>query len=67
MEIKEKGLDLQYMEKTFPKVHYEDMWSSYDACKSIVKAEWENYGVVKGGSPMIQFKAVAKSSLAQLK
>ena len=48
-------------------VHYEDMWSSYDACKSIIKAEWENYGAVKGGSPVMQFKVVAKSSLAHLK
>ncbi|KAH9741755.1 putative reverse transcriptase/RNA-dependent DNA polymerase [Citrus sinensis] len=48
-------------------VHYEDMWSSYDTCKSIIKAEWENYGAVKGGSPVMQFKAAAKSSLAQLK
>ena len=39
MEIKEIGLGLQYMKKTFPRVHYEDMWSSYDACKSIIKAE----------------------------
>ncbi|XP_052299726.1 uncharacterized protein LOC127903104 [Citrus sinensis] len=67
MEIKKKGPGLQYVKKTFPRVHYEDMWSSYDTCKSIIKAEWENYGVVKGGSPVMQFKVVAKSSLAHLK
>ncbi|KAK9209014.1 hypothetical protein WN944_001375 [Citrus x changshan-huyou] len=67
MEIKEKGLGLQYVKKTFPRVYYGDMWSSYDACKSIIKAEWENYGAVKGGSPVMQFKAATKSSLGHLK
>ncbi|KAH9770469.1 putative reverse transcriptase/RNA-dependent DNA polymerase [Citrus sinensis] len=48
MEVKEKGSGLQYVRKTFPRVHFEDMWSSYEACKAIIKAEWEKYGTTAG-------------------
>ncbi|KAH9685108.1 reverse transcriptase domain-containing protein [Citrus sinensis] len=60
MEVKEKGSGLQYVRKTFPRVHFEDMWSSYESCKDIIKAEWEKYGTAAGESPINQFKAVAK-------
>ncbi|KAH9681142.1 reverse transcriptase domain-containing protein [Citrus sinensis] len=53
MEVKEKGSGLQY--------------SSYEDCKAIIKTEWEKYGTTAGENPINQFKAVAKSSLAQLK
>ena len=43
------------------------MWSSYEACKAIIKTKWEKYDTAVGENPINQFKAVAKSFLAQLK
>lgn len=47
--------------------HYEDMQSSYEDCKSIVKDEWGNYGARAWEDPAHQFQWIAKKSLAQLK
>lgn len=43
------------------------MWSSYKACKCIVREEWAHIGGEKGGNPVKQFQRVAKSTLANLK
>ena len=44
MEVQERCKGVNYVRKSFPRVHYEDMWSAYDACKSIVHEEWNTYG-----------------------
>lgn len=40
MEIKGRQRSLVYEKKTFTRIHYEDMWSSYETCRNIVKEEW---------------------------
>ena len=62
MEVQERCKGVNYVRKFFPKVHYEDIWSDYDACKSIVQEEWNTYG-----NPMLKFKKSAKNSMARLK
>ena len=39
VEAKEKEQSLEYDKKYFCRIHYEDMWSLYKACKDIVKNE----------------------------
>lgn len=39
MEVKERSKDISYMRKSFSRDYYEDMWSSYEDCKNIVKDE----------------------------
>ena len=43
MEVKEKSAVPRYANRTFSRVHYEDMWSAYDSCKDIVRQEWASY------------------------
>lgn len=67
MEVKERGKCESYARKSFPRVHYEDMWSAYDMCKNIVQDEWSNCGIWKYGDPVLQFQKSAKNSMASLK
>lgn len=53
-------------QKKFSRVHYEDLWSFYDACKSTVEEEWSRFGKGSCINPVQQFKIVANSSMAQL-
>lgn len=39
MEVLEKGKGIRYIRRTFQRIHYEDMWSSYERCQEIVKCE----------------------------
>lgn len=39
MEVVEKRKGKRFMKRTFPRVHYEEMWSSYEKCKEIVRQE----------------------------
>ena len=67
MEVKEKGKAMKYEKKSFSRNYYEDMWSSYENCNSIVKKEWAVFGGSSKENPMQQFQKLAKSSLANLK
>ncbi|KAH9717651.1 reverse transcriptase domain-containing protein [Citrus sinensis] len=67
MEVKERVQCESYARKSFPRVHYEDMWSAYNMCKSIVQDEWSNCGSWKNGDPVLQFQKSAKNSMARLK
>lgn len=39
MEVLEKGKGMRYIQRTFQRIHYEDIWSSYERCQEIVKRE----------------------------
>lgn len=67
MEVKEKSAVPIYANRTFSRVHYEDMWSAYDACNDIVRQEWASYREWKVGNPIQVFHKTAKSSLVALK
>lgn len=67
LEVKERYKKEKYMNKSFSRVHYEDMWSSCKACKNIIKDDWEIYGARDWENPMQQFQRAAKRSLVQLK
>lgn len=40
MELVEKEREARWNKRTFPRVHYEDMCSSYEKCQEIVRREW---------------------------
>lgn len=67
MEVYEKGSGLSYLKKSAKRVHYEDMWSSYEACKEIVQREWSRHGNWKYANLVQLFKQTIMSSMTQLK
>ncbi|XP_052292055.1 uncharacterized protein LOC127900840 [Citrus sinensis] len=67
MEVQERSVLPRYARRTFPRVHYEDMWSAYDACKDIVMQEWATYQEWNSGNPALNFHKTTKNSLAALK
>lgn len=48
LEFKERCKKLRTVSRLFPRDHYEDMWSSYEDCRSIIRDEWGNYGLELG-------------------
>lgn len=42
-EVKERCKRVEYTRRSYPRDHYEDMWSACEACKNIVRDEWANY------------------------
>lgn len=67
MTVVEKGRGFRYNRRTFPRVHYEDLWSSYDKCKEIVKKEWMDQRRWNSENAVELFKKAAKDSMAQLR
>lgn len=67
MEVAEKVRGASYNKRTFPRIHYEDMWSPYEKCQEIVRREWLEQSKWDGTITSEQFKKVAKRSLAELK
>lgn len=67
MEVVEKGVELDYRRKSWRRVHYEDIWSSYNACKEIIHNEWTRHGVWTDVNPVQLIKKSAKTSMAHLK
>lgn len=59
LEVKERYKKEKYMNKSFSRDHYEDMWSSCKACKNIMKDEWAIYGARDWENPMQQFQRAA--------
>ena len=66
MEAKEKEQSLVYERKHVQRIHYEDMWSCYEAYKDIMKNEWLKWHTNTRTSLVQMFKIVAKNSMAQL-
>ncbi|KAH9698767.1 hypothetical protein KPL71_024125 [Citrus sinensis] len=67
LEFKERSKKSRNVSKSFPRDHYEDIWSSYEVCRGIVEEEWGRYGARVWETPVQQFQRTAKESLAQLK
>lgn len=67
MEVQERSVLPRYVRRTFPRVHYEDMWSAYDECKDIVRQEWATYQEWNSGNSALNFHKTTKNSLAALK
>ncbi|KAL9416830.1 hypothetical protein AB3S75_039924 [Citrus x aurantiifolia] len=67
MEVRKRGKSVRYERKAPLRIHYEDMWSAYDMCKSIVQKEWSSQWNWKYSNPVLQFQKSAKSSMAKLK
>ncbi|KAL9419818.1 hypothetical protein AB3S75_037560 [Citrus x aurantiifolia] len=67
MEVAEKVRGASYNKRTFPRTHYEVMWSPYEKCQEIVRREWLEQSKWDGTITSEQFKKVAKRSLAELK
>ncbi|KAH9784956.1 reverse transcriptase domain-containing protein [Citrus sinensis] len=49
------------------RLHYEDMWSTYEACKEIIDRQWKRHDNWRSNDPVQLFKQTAKTSMAQLK
>lgn len=67
MNIEEKGRGIRYLKKTTPRTYHEDLWSSYEKCKEIIKNECLDFRTWCGEYAIKTFKKTAKESLAQLK
>ena len=67
MEVLEKGRGKGYMKRTYPRLHYEDMWSPYEKCKTIVKHEWKEQCCWNSSNPAEIFMKKSKETLAELK
>ena len=52
--------------RQFSRIHYEDMWSSYDECKEIIKEEWRLFGNWRGENLVQVFRNSAKKLMARL-
>ena len=57
MEVIEQGSGLRYTKQSASRVHYEDMWSTYKACKDIIQREWMTE--LKGWS-LVEFRGRKK-------
>lgn len=66
MTVVEKGRRLRYNRRTFHHVHYEDLWSSYDECREIVKQKWSEQGRWSNADAVECFKKATKESIIQL-
>ncbi|KAH9799959.1 reverse transcriptase domain-containing protein [Citrus sinensis] len=67
MEVVKKGVEQICKRQSWRRIHYEDMWSSYDTCKEIVKNEWTSYGGGTNANPVQLFKKSATTSMAHLR
>ena len=67
MKVVKKGVEQMYKRKSWRRIHYEDMWSSCDACKDIVKNEWTRHGGGTNANPVQLFKKSATTSMAHLR
>lgn len=55
-----------YSKRTLARNHYEDMWSSYDKCKDIVKHGCSKKGEWLESNPVQIFKQTSNAALAEL-
>lgn len=67
MEVRERSKDQSYGKKSIYREHYEDIWSSYEACKIIVRNEWAFMGGGTRENPVKHFQQAANNTLANLK
>ena len=65
IEVEERGVEINNRRKSVRRIHYEDMWSSYDAYKKIIKHEWSMQGVWTDVNPVQLFKKSANTTMAQ--
>lgn len=49
------------------RIHYENMTSSYEACKEIIEREWSIHGSCNKSNPIALFQKVIKVLMARLK
>ncbi|XP_024033484.1 uncharacterized protein LOC112095607 [Citrus clementina] len=61
-----RGRGLCWKRKKSTRIHYEDLWSPYEACKEIIKTEWSSYGSWNDANPIPLFQKVVKESMARL-
>ena len=67
LEVLERGSGIGYMKMSASRIHYEDMWSTYEACKEIIDREWKRHDNWRSDDLVQLFKQTAKTSMAQLK
>ena len=67
MEVVKNCVEQICKRQSWRRIHYEDMWSSYDACKEIVKNEWASHGGGTNANPVQLFKKSATTSMAHLR
>ncbi|KAH9647988.1 hypothetical protein KPL70_025411 [Citrus sinensis] len=48
------------------RIHYEDMWSSYDVCKEIIKEEWSLHRNWSSEDTVQSFRQATKASMGRL-
>lgn len=66
MEVVERRKKVGYSKKTFPMIHYEDMWSLYEKCQEIIRREWWEQCRCEEANVIEMFKKAAKKSMDEL-
>ncbi|KAH9782560.1 reverse transcriptase domain-containing protein [Citrus sinensis] len=66
MMVQERGEEMAASRRQSSRIHYEDMWSPYEACKEIVSEEWSLNSNWQSGNPVYLFRKIAKESMARL-
>ncbi|KAL9433059.1 hypothetical protein AB3S75_027969 [Citrus x aurantiifolia] len=66
MEVIERGKRVDYCKKSFPRAHYEDMWSLYEKYQEIVKKRWMEQCNWKSANVTELFVEAAKRLMADL-
>ncbi|KAH9658155.1 hypothetical protein KPL70_023379 [Citrus sinensis] len=66
MAIQEKREGMNQRGRHSSRIHYEDMWSSYDVCKEIIKEEWSLHRNWSSEDTAQSFRQATKASMGRL-
>ena len=66
MAVQERREGMNQRDRHSSRIHYEDMWSSYDECKEIIKEEWSLCINWSREDPVQSFRQVTKASMGRL-
>lgn len=66
MNVVEKGRGLRYKRRIYSRVHYEDLWSSYEKCREIIRQNWLEQGRWNKEDAVECFRKITKQSMIQL-
>ena len=63
LEMQDINKGVRYKPRTRSRMHYEDMWSTYDECKRIVMDEWGRHDGWVRNKPVQYFRKAANNSM----
>lgn len=66
LKLQARNRGVSFKQRSKARIHYEDLWSTYDECKRIVNEEWGSAEGWNRDDHVQYFKKIANSSMAQL-